>query len=247
MKTSISLLLIIVVLLSPTQVVGDNQAPKSSQECVILLHGLARSASSMDTLAARLANENYAVANVDYPSREATIAELAQIAVSDGLERCNTLSANGVVHFVTHSLGGILVRQYLNTETITQLSRVVMLGPPNKGSQVVDELKALPGFSFVNGPAGGELGTEATSTPNRLGPVDFELGIIAGTETINPILSSLLPNPDDGKVSVENTKIDGMSDFIEVPASHPFLMSNNRVIDYTLRFLATGRFRSDLP
>ena len=91
--------------------------------------------------------------------------------------------------FVTHSMGGILVRQYLRQHSVPHLHRVVMLGPPNKGSEVVDVLGNTPGFHFINGDAGLQLGTGQGSVPNTLGPVDFDLGIIAGTRSINWILS----------------------------------------------------------
>jgi hypothetical protein len=146
------------------------------------------------------------------------------------------------INFVTHSMGGILVRQYLSTNEIPSLRRVVMLGPPNKGSQVVDTLKDMPGFKLINGPAGMQLGTDYLSVPNKLGAANFDVGIIAGTRSINLILSTLLPSPNDGKVSVENTKLEGMSDHISLPVTHPFMMSNNEVITQVLHYLTYGSF-----
>ena len=146
------------------------------------------------------------------------------------------------MHFVTHSLGGILVRQYLRDHDIPNLGRVVMLGPPNKGSEVVDRLSDFPGFRFVNGDAGLELGTGETSVPNQLGRANFELGVIAGTRSINLFLSSMIPGPDDGKVSVENTRLEGMRDHLEMEVTHPFMMRNDRVIDQVIHFLGNGQF-----
>ncbi len=122
-----------------------------------------------------------------------------------------------------------------------------MLAPPNRGSEVVDNLRGVPGFSIVNGPAGAQLGTGGDSVPLSLGPPDYDVGIIAGTRTFNPILSQFLPNPDDGKVSVERTKIDGMKDFIEVPYSHPFIMDAPEVLEQTISFIETGRFIHATP
>ncbi|MCC5452606.1 alpha/beta hydrolase [Rheinheimera sp. UJ51] len=214
-----------------------------AKECVILLHGLARSADAMQVLEKRLQQAGYVVSNVDYPSTQYPIEQLAALAIEQGLRYCQQQSAQPV-HFVTHSLGGILVRYYLTQQPIAHLGRVVMLGPPNQGSEVVDNLKDVPGFELLNGPAGQQLGTDEASVPRRLGPVDFELGVIAGTQSINLLLSTLLPNPDDGKVSLESTKVKGMTDFIALPTTHPFMMKNDAVIAQTLYFLQHGEFEA---
>lgn len=212
-----------------------------SLACVILLHGLARTSKSMLPLSEYLQAHQYLVVNVDYPSREFPIATLTEKAIPPALAQCRQHSISAI-HFVTHSLGGILVRQYLSQHNIPELQRVVMLAPPNKGSEVVDKLKKLPPFGWLNGPAGQELGTEPTSLPNSLGPVDFDVGVIAGTTSINLVLSLYLPNPDDGKVSVENTKVEGMSDFISLPVSHPYIMKDETVMLQTVHFLQHGQF-----
>jgi len=215
-------------------------------ECVVLLHGLARTNKSMTAMQARLEREGFQVVNYDYPSREYPIEELADRFLPLALAQCAQsprLSECEKIHFVTHSLGGILVRQYLKHRRLPKLHRVVMLGPPNQGSQVVDKLGGAPGFRRYNGPAGMQLGTSNAGIPARLGPADFEVGIIAGTRSINPFLSLFLPNPNDGKVSVENTKLAGMKEHIQIPVSHPFLMRNAEAIGYTVKFLKTGSFR----
>ncbi|MCK4708289.1 MAG: alpha/beta hydrolase [Gammaproteobacteria bacterium] len=210
-------------------------------DCVILLHGLARSSLSMQVMEYALTRQGYCVININYPSRHLPIAELASIAIEDGLHKCHEKNAK-TIHFVTHSLGGILVRQYTQQQTIPGLKRVVMLGPPNQGSEVVDKLKHLPGYRLVHGPAGHELGTADNDLPKKLGPVNFELGVIAGRKSLNPLLSSLLSGEDDGKVSVESTKIDGMKDFITLPITHTFMMLNRETIRQTIYFLQHGHF-----
>ena len=215
----------------------------SAAECVVLLHGLARTSSSLNAMQEALEEDGYLTANIDYPSREHEIAVLADMAVGEGLATCRAGENVEKIHFVTHSLGGILVRQYLSTETVDELGRVVMLGPPNQGSNAADDLVDVPGFDWVNGPAGHQLGKGEASVPLALGPVDFELGVIAGNRTIDPITSAVLENPDDGRVSVADTKIDGMSDFIVVEHSHAFMMRMREPIELTKKFLRTGSFR----
>lgn len=210
----------------------------------MLLHGLARSSSSMDEMEQKLTRAGYYVANIDYPSTQKPISELAEIAVNDGLNECKKNDANSI-NFVTHSLGGILVRQYYKNHQPYNVKRVVMLGPPNQGSEVIDNLKDTPGFELMNGPAGMQLGTREIDIPKSLGPVNFDLGVIAGTRSINLILSTFLPDPDDGKVSVESAKVEGMCGFISLPVTHPLMMGNNEVIAEVAYFLRYGRFRNE--
>ncbi len=212
-------------------------------DCVILLHGLARSESSMAVMEDRLSAEGYQTVNLGYPSRDHDIETLAPLAIAPALKQC-TESHN--INFVTHSLGGILVREYLSQNSINNLNRVVMLGPPNKGSEVVDKLHEVPGFYALNGDAGNQLGTLPSSKPNTLGPADFDLGIIAGTRSINLILSLLTPGSDDGKVSTENSKLEGMNDHIELPVTHTFMMKNQQVIHQVIHYLRNGKFQRAL-
>ena len=212
-----------------------------SNECVILLHGLVRSAASMKALEERLQHEGYDVRNIDYPSRDHPIEILAEEAVGRGIQECEQKSPTKI-NFVTHSLGGILVRMYSKKNGNTKIHRVVMLGPPNQGIEVVDKLKNTLGFELLNGPAGLQLGTGLSDIPKSLGPVNFDLGVIAGTQSINLILSILLPDRDDGKVSVESTKVAGMKDFVSLPVTHPLMMKNEAVIEQTVHFLRHGSF-----
>lgn len=213
-----------------------------ADDCVVLLHGLMRSSSSMGPMQRELDAAGFLTANIDYPSRDHSVEELAPIAIEEGLAACRANESTERIHFVTHSLGGILVRQYLSENDIPELGRVVMIGPPNQGSVAVDKLEGVPGFDWLNGPAGRQLGKGDDSVPLALGPADFELGVIAGNRTIDPITSSVLENPDDGRVSVEDTKLDGMDDFIVVEHSHAFMMRMKSTIELTIAFLRTGSF-----
>ena len=210
-----------------------------ASDCVILLHGLARSDNSLSKIEQKLSEKGYKVVNESYASTKYEIETLAEDIIPTSIALCPDSSQ---IHFVSHSLGGILIRQYLSENSLPNLGRVVMLAPPNRGSEITDELKENFLYKAVNGPAGLQLGTDSSSVPNQLGPAEFELGIIAGTKTVNPILSQMLPNPDDGKVSVESTKLEGMADHIEVPFSHTFIMNKNEVIEQVIYFLEHGAF-----
>ncbi len=211
-------------------------------DCVVLLHGLGRSDKSMAKIEQALLKNGYCVQNVSYASNRKNVATLAEEAITPALQSC---PPGKKVNFVTHSLGGILVRQYLQDHQVDHLGRVVMLGPPNKGSHVVDKLRDFPGFYFFHGDAGLELGTGETSVPNKLGQANFDLGIIAGTRSINLILSLMIPGTDDGKVSVDNTRLKGMNDHLEMPVTHALMMRNNKVIDQVVHYLETGSFKRD--
>ena len=198
----------------------------------------------MNKMGTALAAAGYRVCNVSYPSREHSIADLAARYVAPEIARCAS-SENERLDFVTHSMGGIIVRQLAHTGTQRPIGRVVMLGPPNHGSEVVDEIGDWRLFGALNGPAGRELGTKDGSVPKSLGPVTFETGVIAGNVSINWINSFMIPGPDDGKVSVESARLEGMRDFIVIPATHPFLMRNAQAIKQTIHFLRTGCFEHE--
>lgn len=211
----------------------------AAADCAVLLHGLARSDGSMKKMEKALSEQGYTVHNIAYPSTQHTIETLAPEAIQPVIEAC---AGEAQTHFITHSMGGILVRYYFEHFPHQNLGRVVMLGPPNQGSEVVDKLGKAPGFHALNGDAGLQLKTDDNSIPNQLGPVTFDLGVIAGKRSVNLILSRLIPGKDDGKVSIESTKVEGMSDHIVMPVTHTFMMKNKKVIKQVLHYLEHGMF-----
>ena len=221
-------------------------SPSTDRDTVVLLHGLGRTPRSMQGMARRLEREGYRTVNMGYPSREKPFEELLEI-VHPRVMRVMDEEAGGTVHFVTHSLGGILVRACLQDRESDALGRVVMLSPPNQGSEVVDYYRKNLLFRGAMGPAFLQLGTEPESVPNRLGSVDYDVGVITGSRTVNPILSRAIPGEDDGKVSVARAGVEGMRDFLVMPHSHTFIMTRRGVQDQVVHYLQNGRFDREEP
>ena len=214
----------------------------TSTEVVILLHGLARTNRSMLKVEAALQKRGYQTYNCNYPSRTQPIQLLSETFISRAIDYCETTYSPNRIHFVTHSMGGILTRYYLSQHALSNLGRVVMLAPPNAGSELVDRLSGLQLFRFINGPAGKQLGTTESSLPNSLGAVDYEVGIIAGNKSLNALASALIGTENDGKVSTNSARLDGMADYIVLPYTHTFMMNRQEVIDQILKFLKAGEF-----
>jgi triacylglycerol lipase len=212
-------------------------------EHVILLHGLCRTSASMAKMESALTQAGYRVWNVDYPSRTNTVAGLSDSVLPAVIRDCQKTGAERI-HFVGHSLGAILIRDYLARHELPEVGRVVMLGPPNCGSEVVDKLGSWWLFRKINGPAGNELGTSPDSAPNRIAQLhsNIAVGIIAGNRSINWINSLQIPGPDDGKVSVERTRLKDATGHLVLRTTHPFLMKNAMAIQQTIRFLRVGQF-----
>lgn len=216
------------------------QAADVTPECVILLHGLARTDASMLVLEQVLGQAGYMTVNQGYPSTENHISPLAEQALSTARDACATPAPM----VVTHSMGAILLRLYASAHPQLDWGRVVMLGPPNQGSEIIDAFRDISLFTTLNGPAALALSTDGVAPD--LPDLPFEAGVIAGSQSLNPILSQLVDGEDDGKVSVARTKVGGMRDHITLPVTHTFMMNNPRVIAQVLAFLETGAFVEDM-
>ncbi len=210
---------------------------------VVLLHGLTKTSKSMKRIQRALEDRGYDVLNIDYPSRKHRIEVLADMVRDRLVSQCQGIDT---IHFVTHSMGGIILRQIQKEAPIDNIGRVVMLSPPSQGSEAVDKLRSCFIFEWIYGPAGAQLGIMDDGFLGGLGKIDFELGIIAGDRSFDLLLSFMIPGKDDGKVSVERAKARGMKDFRVVHATHSSIMKNRRVVKEIAQFLDTGHFSRPL-
>lgn len=200
---------------------------ENNGDYVVLLHGLGRSSLSMQKIGIYLSKKGYKIINMNYPSRSDNIENLVEYYLKKELKDKYT-DRTKKINFVTHSMGGIMVRYFLANNEMENLGRVVMLAPPNKGSEKVDDLRNSNIMNFIMGPAVKEMATDKSSFVNRLSFPEYEVGIIAGEY--------------DKKVSVEKTKLENMKDFFVVKESHTFIMRSGEVIDAVECFLEFGRF-----
>ena len=208
---------------------------------MILLHGLGRFRQSMRSLEQHLKSLGFTTINLAYPSTTKSIETIAETHLARAVQSCEA-QRTGKIHFVGHSLGGIIVRQYLQLHSMPAGSRLVMLSPPNQGSELVDLLMQFPLYRWITGPAGQEIGKGPESVVNRLKPVGIEVGVIAGNFSINLVFSTFLDGPDDGMVSVKSAMLPEMRDFIIVPNTHTFIMKDPLVMSQVAHFLKHGRF-----
>ncbi|KAA1192401.1 alpha/beta fold hydrolase [Pseudohalioglobus sediminis] len=229
-----------------TGVVWAQPSTEREQACVVLLHGLFRSAAAMKPLEWYLENEGYATVNESYRSFSTPIEELSEEVVGDGLRVCHSMGFERV-HFVAHSMGGILVRQYASMHALPQETRVVMLGPPNQGSQVAEYWSEFDLFGLLETRVLEQLGTGSDSLSRRLGPVTFQLGVIAGNLRNRTLLPGFPDRPSDGTVSVAETVVPGMLDFLEMPVLHTFMIWDTSVMAQAVNFLRSGAFEREGP
>lgn len=211
-----------------------------NNDSIVVLHGIARTYRSMRSLARFLESEGYPVLNVDYPSTRIPLESLIEhinkqvVAFNQDHQRR--------IHFVGYSLGGLMARGVINRYRPPNLGRVVQLAPPNQGSEVADFWKNNFLYRWIFGPAGQDLGADEKSFNRILGPVDYELGVIAGNRTWDPISSAVIQGPDDGKVSVESTKVSGLTDHIIIPATHTFIIYDREAWNQAVHFFRYGKF-----
>lgn len=215
---------------------------EAAERCVILIHGLSRSHYSMMKLEKFLELHDYKVVNQDYPSSKKSITEIANEEIPLMVNACLKYHPDNI-YFVTHSMGGVILRQYLQTHNMPKPTRIVMLGPPNHGSPLAKLFHNNLLFKMIMGPAGQELTTESTSLVNRLDPyLPYQVGIIAGDFSFFPFAKLYSHEANDGKVTVSSTQLIKMNDFIVLPLSHTFIMRSSVVEKQVLHFFDYAQF-----
>ena len=216
----------------------------NAEECVILLHGLGTSSRSMRPIERFLKKHGYTVYNISYPSTRYSVEELCSRVVVPEIQKIMT--KHDTLHFVTHSMGGIVVR-YILTEHDLPCKSIVMLCPPNRGSELSDTLKSTIGWLYrmVMGPAGQQLGTDSASIIPKLQRLHCKVGVIAGDKSWEPYFSWIFPEKNDGKVTVSETRLQEMSDFVVLHHTHTFMMNNRDTQEHILHFIRYGRFHRE--
>jgi len=211
----------------------------NAKETVVLLHGLGRGNMSMWLIASRLEDANFNVVRVGYSSLNETPDEILK-NITKQINICCSKKEEKV-NLVGHSLGGLLIRAYLEKNKIKNLGRVVLMGTPNHGTELVDKYKDKCWMKWA-GPTALKLGTDSKSFPQSLKAPYYPVGIIAGVLLDGDEVYSILSDNNDGMVSVESTKLDGMSDFIKIETSHSAMRYNKEVASQTISFLRNGKF-----
>ncbi len=207
---------------------------------VILLHGIFRTHRSMGGMASYLKRHGFKTFHIGYPSTRQSIEQIVE-TIHPRIEKF-THETEGCVHFVGYSMGGLITRAYLTKYKVPKLGRVVMAGTPNHGSEVADFIRDRWLYKKLYGPAGQQLVTRLPNTETLLGAVHYELGIIAGNKTADFIGSRIIGKENDGKVSVESTKLAGMKEHIVIPVSHVYMPHSAKVRKLVRRFLQDGHF-----
>lgn len=213
----------------------------NTDECVVLVHGLWRSGFAMRSIADDLEDYGFHTVRIDYPSTEMEIPQLAEAFISDGVEQCQQAGAKNI-HLVTHSMGGILARQYLQNHTLPQGSRVVMLSPPNQGSDLSKKFSSNSWYRWLVGPAGASLTQNDNGIINQLLEVDEPIGVIAAYRNWSLWPESWLPSPNDGTVSVKNMMLKEMDDVILVKSGHATMRYKEEIHHQIRHFIKTGGF-----
>jgi len=219
----------------------EQKLPEMSGHAVILLHGIIRSSKSMSRMQARLTETGFLTVPFDYPSTQVDLDQCSSYLgqVIKSLEGVRQIS------FVTHSMGGLVVRNWMRNHSDPRVQRLVMIGTPNKGAEMADRLQSWKVYQLILGPAGQQLISGKKGAISQLPVPEIEFAIIAGGRGTPEGYNLLIPGDDDGTVTIDSARLEGASDFICLPVLHSLLPLNTQVINSADRFLRTGALREN--
>jgi triacylglycerol esterase/lipase EstA (alpha/beta hydrolase family) len=217
----------------------------ASDTFVILVHGLRAKSTIFQKMEKALLQQGYNVCRVDYPSTEYTIQALADTALNEAVRRCQQAGSD-TLYFVGHSMGGILIRYFLQENEVSPLGKVVFISTPHHGTELVNKLAWSKLFQNFNGPGGMQLGAAEDDFIQSLNVPDYDFAVIMSKRSINPVESMLISGKDDGRVPIESARLEGMQDFVLVKTNHHFSMKNDATIKQVISYLKTGQFVKDL-
>lgn len=213
-------------------------------EIVVLVHGFFKDYRDMDYLNHYLKKQGYNLASPMFPTTMGSLVECSH-KLSTYIDNLN-LSPDDTLHFVGHSMGGLIIRHCLAFRNINHLGRCVLIATPNQGSFLADIALKFLRYSPINPfKSMSSLRTSAEDIPEPINSPPPKIGVIAGTNS-NLILGNLLQSQNDGRVEVNSTRFRGMTDFITLPYGHHEIHHTKiaaRLIDF---FLKNGTFEDCL-
>ena len=212
-----------------------------SMQYLILIHGINDTSKGFKKMEQHFSSQ-YKVININYPSLKYSIVDLSNKYLTPVM---NKISKSDTINIVTHSMGAIILRQYLNEKYPKNIGRIIMISPPNHGSEVADFFHTLFLYKKIYAKAGSSLSKDGLQKLNLPDSIGYNYGIIAGTGTLLPFFSIFIKGKDDGKISINRTKLSDMKDFITLHYSHDFIAKKKKTIKYTENYLKYGKFRSN--
>jgi pimeloyl-ACP methyl ester carboxylesterase len=207
-------------------------------ETIVLLHGIFRTHRSLSGLAKYLRKAGYEVINVGYPSTKFPLETLADHIH----EKIAPHAKTNKLHFAGYSMGGLLIRAYLKKYPPANLGRIVMIAVPNQGSEIADFVKNWRFYKKFYGPAGQQLTTDQSGFQHLLTEPETEIGIISGSRSLDPLGSWIIGKENDGKVSIESSKLANHTDHIVIKCDHTFFPNSRKMWKQTLTFMQQGKF-----
>ena len=213
-------------------------APEQGK-AVILIHGLLQTSNCMNQMSISLKDSGFVPVEFDYPSTQISIPEAAGFLN----KMVTSLEGFTEIHFVAHSMGGLVVRSFSTGTHDQRVKRLVMLGTPNQGAELADITQQVWLVRTASGPGARQLGTRPNGLIKKLPVPNYEFAVIAGARGTYAGWNPLIPGDDDGTVTVASTRLPGAADFGTVCKTHGDLLGDEQAISQTVNFLKSGRLR----